>query len=788
MKIVLFILLLFAFCFAQDTTWVHNAPFTDNAANTIVTNNGLGAAWTSNPNTSTIYSANQGGSFLLNANNDYARSNDTWAHTQIIFDFNLVQTRQTAATSEIWGMVGDGDVTPENGEVWIRRLGGVDDFNILVKMNDSTRVYTVTGSDPFPALKRYTIVLDVSASTWVIACYENDVLLSGSWDKGFTGISAGIIKGQVWAGSNSTSEPDGYFKDFRVGYTTTQYYYVNQSGGADAKHGASQDSAWSTIAKVNGVTLFPNTQVLFKRGEEWREQLTVPSSGTSGNQITFGAYGTGAMPIIDGADLATTWVISSVANIYRFACTWNAGVVQEDNTPLNYIAWNTNLATTAAAMSAGSFSLDNSNDSLYVWASDSTDPDTHVMEVSTRQFSVYMTGKDYINMNNIIVEGAARVGIKLINSDNNKFSNMTFRWLGGEENTLVGNGIEFADHCDNDTVNNSMFYEIWDAGISPQPASGADSGRVSGIVADTDTMYNCGRAGVEIRIVNDTTLIGTKIMNSLIYDTGLGWSGGRGGDGILVTIGSSTGNITGTIIQDTEIYGSTAKGIELINAGDVTMDRCYIHDNTTNGIYLAAAVDSLTSGITLRTSIIEDNGAEGLLWAISGTSNEGFTLYNNDFYSNTGSNFEMGQYGAGTPGFIKNNIFYADNDYAALFRSDFTGADSVDYNIYYRASGNMIKWGGVDYTLATWATYQSASSQDANSPTAQDPLFTDAANNNFIPLGSSPALNAGVSVSLTLDYAGNAVASIPDIGAYEFSLGYEKRFPKFSDFWRFKRY
>ena len=77
-------------------------------------------------------------------------------------------------------------------------------------------------------------------------------------------------------------------------------YYVDQTGGNDANGGESSGDAWKTIAKVNGVAFNPGDNIFFKRGETWAEELVVPSSGTSGNQIVFGAYDYGARPIIDG--------------------------------------------------------------------------------------------------------------------------------------------------------------------------------------------------------------------------------------------------------------------------------------------------------------------------------------------------------------------------------------------------------------------------------------------------------------------------------------------------------
>jgi hypothetical protein len=88
-------------------------------------------------------------------------------------------------------------------------------------------------------------------------------------------------------------------------------YYVSSSTGNDGNNGTSSETAWQTIAHVNGHTFLPGDSVLFKRGDVWNESLVPPSSGSSGNPITFDAYGTGAAPNLTGyyAVPSTAWVL-----------------------------------------------------------------------------------------------------------------------------------------------------------------------------------------------------------------------------------------------------------------------------------------------------------------------------------------------------------------------------------------------------------------------------------------------------------------------------------------------
>lgn len=95
------------------------------------------------------------------------------------------------------------------------------------------------------------------------------------------------------------------------GLASATTYYVSSSTGNDANGGTSSGAAWQTVAKVNGQTFLPGDSILFKRGDVWNEGLAPASSGSSGNPITFDAYGTGAAPNLTGyyPVPSTAWVL-----------------------------------------------------------------------------------------------------------------------------------------------------------------------------------------------------------------------------------------------------------------------------------------------------------------------------------------------------------------------------------------------------------------------------------------------------------------------------------------------
>lgn len=77
-------------------------------------------------------------------------------------------------------------------------------------------------------------------------------------------------------------------------------YYVDSSVlfGGD---GLSQETPLRTLDAVNALRLHPGDCVLFKRGSVWTGQLRVSTSGTNDAPIIYGSYGSGALPLIQGA-------------------------------------------------------------------------------------------------------------------------------------------------------------------------------------------------------------------------------------------------------------------------------------------------------------------------------------------------------------------------------------------------------------------------------------------------------------------------------------------------------
>jgi len=83
-------------------------------------------------------------------------------------------------------------------------------------------------------------------------------------------------------------------------------YYVSATG-SDAANGLTTGTAWQTLTKVNATTFSAGDQIFFKKGDGWYGTLTIGQSGSIGNVITYGTYGTGATPTITGFTTVTAW-------------------------------------------------------------------------------------------------------------------------------------------------------------------------------------------------------------------------------------------------------------------------------------------------------------------------------------------------------------------------------------------------------------------------------------------------------------------------------------------------
>ncbi|MCX6751048.1 MAG: hypothetical protein NTZ83_06325 [Candidatus Pacearchaeota archaeon] len=162
--------------------------------------------------------------------------------------------------------------------------------------------------------------------------------------------------------------------------SATNYYIKNT--GNDSNTGLSDAQAWKTIAQVNSFIFSPGDSICFLRGNEWRELLRISQSGTDLKRITVTAYGTGAKPIINGADIITGWQETS-ANIWR--------VVNPSQVPIRSMVvidgvLYTHVSTLGELQSANKYYSDITGGYIYVYKT--SNPGLGISEISKREYGI----------------------------------------------------------------------------------------------------------------------------------------------------------------------------------------------------------------------------------------------------------------------------------------------------------------------------------------------------------------------------------------------------------------
>lgn len=520
--------------------------------------------------------------------------------------------------------------------------------------------------------------------------------------------------------------------------------YFVKNGGNNVLDGLSDGNAWETISKVNGVSFSAGDTVSFNKGDEWREQLSIPTAGSAGSLITFGAYGTGANPIINGSDLYDGVWSDEGGNVWSIACTTEPNVVWFDDT----------LGTEDGTPDAEFDWYWNANE-LFVWSDNVGGPTaeytTPGVEAGARTYGILFPfqNRDYIKLEYLTIRHSNHTGVWVGNAANNcEFDNLLVeynQWRDGFVLTGVG--------TDNNTVTNSVFR------YNGSPSAEAGGGCIIFDRAADNTIEDCeshnnsedgfGVAGNEAGGENNVGGINNVFRRCNSHD--------NEEDGFDIKQGPNT-------IEYCTADLNTHHAVVFHQFAEQVTIRYNIFTNCTKGIYTVDGVEVSTGNDNIYYNVIglKSSGADQ---AIQLNANGPIYFYNNVIYapSATGNSAINIVTTANNGVTFKNNIVYVTGNTAIWCQA----ADTFDFdnNCYYRTNvGDTWKWTGTGYdTIAGWRT---ASSQDASSINI-DPKMVDAANSIFKILMGSPCRNAGTDVSLIQDILGIFVRHAPDIGAYE---------------------
>ncbi len=549
-------------------------------------------------------------------------------------------------------------------------------------------------------------------------------------------------------------------------------YYVDATNGSDSNSGTSSTATWKTINKVNNSSFNPGDSILFKKGEIWREQLVVPSSGSIGNPITFGAFGSGDKPIISGSDVFTSWTYESGIVYLKGGITIEPNILYYNNTRLT--------ENDRATSSVGSNEWDWDYNLLYVNVGEN--PDYGILEAVQRDYCITGTEKSYITIENLqcqysnkhliapqaysnpssnwtiqkcTVFGCPEMAIVTISWwDPNRFDNININ-----NNTVsdfgasgtVGRGIEVrgADSVliyDNNVTLPGISCDDYSGGIRYRTSSDSDTG--SSIYRNTIT-GELPSSNYDFGILIEDTHYVRLYENHITCPTGVGiwFDETEPGERDSSTHCKIYRNYVVPVVSS-EILGSALNLEAGASFNEVYYNIFSLENSSVTSWFTVLVNNGSCSNKIYNNVIITANGNDCLT---IGTASDSDQTNNN---------------------LVKNNIFYIISGTSAIIvrvdgPSHAGSGNLLDYNLYNTEFSDMIIWYGNHYN--TVAAFNAAQSQEANA-VVRNPLFVDYYDNKYALKETSPCIDAGTDVGLTEDYDGYTVPNgwAVDIGAYEY--------------------
>ncbi|MFK4851914.1 carbohydrate binding domain-containing protein [Microbacterium sp. ZW T6_19] len=482
-----------------------------------------------------------------------------------------------------------------------------------------------------------------------------------------------------------------------------------------------QASPWNSLAQVNAMQFGPGERVLFKAGTTCVGQLTPSGSGAAGNPAALASYGLGAKPIIDGAGVVgpvikllnvQQWELSGL-EIRNAAATpaFRSGILAENSsgTTLSHIVITDMTIRNISGWSGGWYS---SNAGIGIQTDSTT-------AVSTwNDITIADNSFDHVDRIAVAVtpEGNGRgtgptTNVRILNNN--------IRYSGGDD-ILVVNGVG-ALIDGNDAAHGGV------KATTGCPPSG--------------NICNTAAASIWVAGSSDTMIQNNTVACTINKQDGSAFDVDWGNHNTTIQYNYSRNNSGGFLLMMQQI-GSEPPS-------DGTVVRYNVSDGDTN-----------TAGCPIASNFNRAHNVFDFPGAIPNQSGSAAPLpdiYNNTIYISSGrptsvvgtrtGNTQPGSYQ------FRNNLVL---NFGSKGYLQTTGSVFANNLLYGPRNNNEPTTGTMYLSPQLVGPLQSATQPSAGAST-------------FQPRETSAALGAGVTIPSNggRDFAGDPIAAVPSIGAYE---------------------
>ncbi len=245
------------------------------------------------------------------------------------------------------------------------------------------------------------------------------------------------------------------------------------------------------------------------------------------NVITYGAYGTGANPILHHAvdcSSSSNWTQEST-NKWKYSVTLSndaGNMIYNNSSSCGVKKWNKYQMN-----QQGYFYWDKTTHYLYIYSTANPGLFYSKIEVPLNLFGVVrIVDTDYVTVENITVTKGGRLGVNGARCTNVTIRNCDVSWIGAgcqlaSDSIRVGNGIQFWSASTDILVENCRIWECYDAGISNQ--SYDDFTTFRNIVYRNNLIWNCEYSFEIYSRKPNSIVANTVVENNTCVNAGTCW-------------------------------------------------------------------------------------------------------------------------------------------------------------------------------------------------------------------------------------------------------------------------